>query len=1449
MQRAVFASWIRGASFVVMVAGLVAGQGCAEERPAINRVQVGAMDKRFFVNTIDDPSDDPEFYMRTTVVDVAAGAGSESLFTSSDAQTLVRIRWDITETELLARLTYELVQDTDYKGTRRVPDGQVVAAYAILKQFDIRRDYNPQTGEELNVIVENDTDRPWYQREYVRVDWSKNLVTDAYQLDTLSQIGINDGVKFDPIAYYVSDPNSPDAPVFDTDHGYFDVTNKAYASPLLIHDPDWGDIPACEYVGAFPMTNCNPSELTLRQSFLKVVDHDYEALDYDGTRMDMFGFFSDDRYGYDRHYGVVDDKWHRFAARWNIWAQSHATPMVTCANAQTTPVGASPHRDDDHDGTEDECASVGRGSKCDEFRGECTIPLRDRTVKTVPWYVNAGYPDELFDGSSAALDGWSEAIRVAVVAGRLAECRRTKDADCETTMGWPAKWSDDFSPPLPAAGAAPAGPNEVPKVFVLCHNPVDASKDDPACGANGLSPRLGDLRYNIVNLVASPQVASPWGIEVDAEDPLTGEKVSASVNQWGAVLDRAAATLVDLLGLINGDVDPTTYIQGQNVTDWVNANRPGGKASMGESMSADEEASRMGAFDPSALSQYSLGTQQKVTASKSPALRRMNRLQALVGAGRMGPGNDVLATRLGKLKGSQVEARMVSPSMAQAAGFDPTAPTSQQVVQRASPFSHLMNPTLRKARKHARRMGDVARHGCRIEATEPDNLLGLARYAATLFPAVDPKDKAAVQSRRDQIYLWARQQYSQGVYAHEMGHSMGLRHNFAATFDSLNYRNEYWQLRTKNGTVTSQCVTGTTDGSNCIGPRWRDPISTDEINGNIGRFATTSVMDYPGDQNHDQLLQGKYDKAAMRFGYGGVVDVWAQQNVSVTGAGTGQKVAYELSAFDQSPGLFGVIDFPPVDPTANYIHLHYSQYQKEFGLLGTCQADSSPGAIFGQKCSGQPMDIVDYRDMSDFSPDPSLAQYSWAVMPHAVDAQGRVRRGYMFSSDEYADSGNVPSFTYDAGADPYEQIRFLEAAYENRYILDAFRRNRTDFNSDAVIERTQEHYLDTIQAIAKTFSFGAVLDGDPLNPSTGFLDDGNYGPLAMGSSVALDLFGRILTRPDPGMYCDGTSASCAGIQPDGLDLDLFMVDSAPYPGNAYDFQLPLGTTGRYIHNDFDYGKGYWWADYQTQVGAYYDKIWATYYLSEAFDDFISNSKEDFTDGRYKNVNFATVYPEQVRRIFANILTGDYVSYAPWVTTPAVPNQTPVGDIVYPTWHDVTKAWTRPSSSKLVDPNYAFNEQLYAMVWGSIYFPTTWSRAWIDDARITALAGEQITWPANETYAFYNPKTGITYRAHTSGTETVFGDVHQKGIGARMLEWGNKLVFYSYQAYVNTSGGPVLNPDGTPKLILDSQGHPQLDPNAGTTPATLDKFVDNIDLMRQLTATFNQPLDDNSLPQP
>ena len=1435
------------------------GSGCASEREPINQVDTGALPKSFFVGEkLEDATDDPEFYFRTTVVDVAAGAGSEELFTSSDAQPTVRVRWEITEKNLIARLAYELIDNTDQTGTgsgarndeprpvakdgnpapkvpaRTTTDGQIVASFDIEKQFDIRRSYNETTGEENNVIQENDKDRPWSQREYIRVDWSKNLVTDAYTLDAVSQMGLYGGIKWDPVAYQVSDPNHPDAPVLDTERGYLDVTQKAFAAPQVIHDEELGyDYPVCELVGEFPRTSCNPSEVKLRLAFKKVVDTDYEPSDLGGRPMELFGYFTNDRFGYDRRYGIVDEKWHRFVSRWNVFERSHDPRRLDCATDRT-PVGADVHRDLDHDGTEDECQDVGRGSRCDEFSHLCTMPYRDRVVKTIPWYVNRDYPAELFEGGQKVVTSWSDGIRVGLLAGRLAECRRTKEANCEATLGWPARWSDDFVPPVGT------GPNEVPQVMVLCHNPVDRKVDAEICGEDGLSPRMGDLRYNFFTYVVSAQQQGPWGIMVDAEDPLTGEKVAGSVNQWGATLDKAAAQLVDLVELINGTTSPESFISGKDVSDWVKTNAAGGPTEKPAAMSSAELAQRLGAFDPKGMTSFATGVPKAHRGPKSVQLRE--RMKALETAGKLGPGNPALMQRLGKLRGGDLEAKMVTPEVAQYAGFNPKDPATKTTIERASPFTR-SSPMMRRALSHRALVGRARRHACRTEAPDSDHLASLARKAQKLFGTVDPKDAAKVKDHRDAIYQWARKEYAIGVYSHEFGHSMGLRHNFAGTFDSLNYDTRYWQLRTKNGTVSKACAAGNTDGNGCIGPRYVDPITDDEINGGIGGFATSSVMDYPGDQSLDMYLMGKYDRAALRFGYGGTVDVWAAKDMSVTGSGGGQAKAYEAVGLADPPGLFGVRYFPQPGGAADKF-IHYSQYSAEFGLLDGCHADAS--AELGTTCLGAPLDVVDYRDMKDFAPVPEYAAF--ASTASVVDPQGRVRRGYMFSSDEFADTGNVPSFRYDAGADPYEQVKFLETAYENRYVLDAFRRGRTMFNSEGVVSRVQAHYLDTIQLLAKTFAFAMVLEvDDPSKPTATLLTDGQYGPLSVSASISFDLFTRMLTRPEPGAYCSTGSDKCPGVQPYGLADYIYVADPNPLPASTpYDFTIALGK-GRYVHNDFDYSQGYWWGDYQKQVGSFYDKTWAIYYLAEAFDSFVSNSKEDFIDGRYKNVNFATIYPEQMRRLFGTLLTGDIETMAPWSDPVAGTGAIPNGALTYPAWSLATGLGTRPATPKLVDPAFGFNEQLYTMVWGTMFFPTGWSRTWIDDTRITALASEQVSWPALETYTFIDPATSITYKARTTGTEKLFGVDHEKSAGARMLEWANNLVYEAYVVETDAQGFYLLNTDGTPKLKL-KDGKPQINPDIPGGDAALKRYVANLEVMRQLVSQFVVPLE-STLPSP
>src|SRR5690606_6030947 len=123
--------------------------GCASEREPINRVQADALAKDFFVGELGDPNDDPQFYWRNFVVDASE---SQSLIGIGSWSGVDRIRWEITENLLLARRSYAQNPGADDKGDKGHPDGTLVAAYPIASHFDIRREYNPSTGEELNVV-------------------------------------------------------------------------------------------------------------------------------------------------------------------------------------------------------------------------------------------------------------------------------------------------------------------------------------------------------------------------------------------------------------------------------------------------------------------------------------------------------------------------------------------------------------------------------------------------------------------------------------------------------------------------------------------------------------------------------------------------------------------------------------------------------------------------------------------------------------------------------------------------------------------------------------------------------------------------------------------------------------------------------------------------------------------------------------------------------------------------------------------------------------------------------------------------------------------------------------------------------------------------------------------------------------------------------------------------
>jgi hypothetical protein len=184
-------------------------------------VQPGAIDKEAL---------DGEWYWRRTVEDVPFGTAA----TFTGAQDgLERIHWEIQEDLLVAYRAYPHI------AADGAEDTAPLLVFTIEDQFDIRRAYDPVTGEESNVVQEN-RELPWYERQYIRVDWSQNQADDGFSFAGTSL----------QLLSWVANDNSDDAPQFDDSNGdgVIDsllLTQRALVEPSTESLPGYGDVPVC----------------------------------------------------------------------------------------------------------------------------------------------------------------------------------------------------------------------------------------------------------------------------------------------------------------------------------------------------------------------------------------------------------------------------------------------------------------------------------------------------------------------------------------------------------------------------------------------------------------------------------------------------------------------------------------------------------------------------------------------------------------------------------------------------------------------------------------------------------------------------------------------------------------------------------------------------------------------------------------------------------------------------------------------------------------------------------------------------------------------------------------------------------------------------------------------------------------------------------------------------
>jgi len=259
---------VLGMKAAALIAVAVAGSGCADSIGDIDRTQPGLIAKKNF---------EGQWFLRETVVDVPETSPASFVGVSGDMEM---ISWEIQEDHLVGFRAYEQIPGLDNEAASALakPSSQPVApglgdgrdtklykgapvvAYKIQEHVDVQRGYNARTGEQNNIIQENTNDRPWYEREFIRVDWSQNDVLDLMQLSPTFS-------AFATMSSYVpQNEGGPDAFKMEVDKAtgtanYMDFTARYIAEPSVM---------ACIAMLNSRLGDCTGDEIKLRTSILKV---------------------------------------------------------------------------------------------------------------------------------------------------------------------------------------------------------------------------------------------------------------------------------------------------------------------------------------------------------------------------------------------------------------------------------------------------------------------------------------------------------------------------------------------------------------------------------------------------------------------------------------------------------------------------------------------------------------------------------------------------------------------------------------------------------------------------------------------------------------------------------------------------------------------------------------------------------------------------------------------------------------------------------------------------------------------------------------------------------------------------------------------------------------------------------------------------------------------------
>ncbi len=1073
---------------------------CAQKRGERNYIQEYPLKKSQFNGT---------WYYQQTVVDAPYEAFWAFEGLQGSFPYIYKIKWVIEKDRLIGYETYTRTKGTEYPREQNDKDflGEPVVAFKIESHFDLQRDYNAVTGEEYNVETENTRDRLWWQREYMRVDFSENLYDSfdyGYKLTT------------NPVTFYEQNPDDYQAPNFVYDNGelvYFDVVTKVTITPDLV---ECEGIPGSLCYQAIGQ-ELAPAQVAIRHSFLKIREKStYEPMYYPDNLFEKFGYFRQERNTWNRYRGRTDflDYW---IDRWNIWADD-----VT---------------------------------ECRDFSKE--HPYEDCKIKQIVYYLSPAFPERYKAEAQEVVDWWDAAFEEMLVKlkGQAERVFVLKDNNCSKSnvKEWLSK-HEDYQYLLNGNNIEDLTDEDLLK---LCRDLAGATRQND--NENRFEyQRLGDLRYPMINYVFTPSIGMPLGYGPSSADIETGEIVHAVANIYGGALETYRGYLYDIYDLIKDNISDMNFAMGESVREYMQ--------NMGKNVF------------PERLPQEFLKLNLDKDAAKKFAGRIRQKFNLLDEFNRM-PASS-LRSRLDALKGSSYEDLLLSQDeLLFAHGFSLGVNYPGDIKDLISPMRGrtFMNEWAEMRQK------DRYNTILRLDSYY-DFAIEKLIYTAEEELGIDHSDT----THKKEVADWIIKKIFKGVLSHEVGHTLGLRHNFIASFDEENYRDEYWDIL--NGTNN----TGINPDQKALpyiepptgdytGDDWQQYLQQrkerkreQELAG-IDFYKYSSVMDYDGEFYNEVMGLGKYDHAAIRFGYGMLMDIYNGE---------------------------------PNESKSNRDYVFY------YPGGSFCETDQDcPGYQFGQTCQ-----IQDNGKglCSNWEDDMQAKGIKW---PH-----------YKFCSDERVYDQPFCN-VWDEGRSSLEIVENTIEQYERRYIFNNFRRYRATFPYYYINRLLDTYYRIKIQLQALMYNIIYKED---------FVDTDEFADMFAASITGLNFFAKVLSEPSIGTYkynaYNNTWELCSYYTEDTNINEQRNDCNTTDPSQL--LQVPLGF-GKYYWTVFE--QGYYGQIYRiARVGTYYDKVLAMDALTAREWYF------PFANNVIYPLNYYDAFPNEVTKLFKALIENGSTYLAPLV---------------------------------------------------------------------------------------------------------------------------------------------------------------------------------------------------------